>query len=504
MWNRPWLVWLIVVPLALILGYFLATPDDYVSLGLVGIIVCTLFIPVLLRWHYPILIFSWNALLIPFFVPGRLHLWMFMAFISFGIAVLRRTINKDASFLKASSVTYPLLFLGAVVLLTAKFTGGIGFAALGSGSVGGKKYFFIYSAIVGYFALISQPIPKNRAKFYTGLFFLSGLTAILSNLIYMAGPSFYFLYALIPVELAVDQALASQAGEGLVRVLGLTFGGMAIFCILLARYGIRGILDLHKPWRMALLLAAGFATLLAGFRSSVVTFALVFALLFFIERLHRTRWLPITIAGLVVIGAALFPFIKKMPFSVQRALSVLPIEVDPAARMSAQGSSEWRLEMWKMMTPQIPQYFWKGKGYALNPTDMYLTDQAILRGFVHTSEGALVAGDYHNGPLSLIIPFGIFGTLGFIWFLAAGLIALYRNYRYGDLELQRVNAFLFAFFLAKTIFFFTVFGAINSDLPVFVGLIGFGISLNAGIRQKKPATRKAQESRAENTLLAPA
>jgi len=31
--------------------------------------------------------------------------------------------------------------------------------------------------------------------------------------------------------------------------------------------------------------------------------------------------------------------------------------------------------------------------------------------------GAELAGDYHNGPLSVIIPFGVFGVIAFVWFL---------------------------------------------------------------------------------------
>src|SRR5690349_6696837 len=125
MWNRTvWLVWLIVLPLAVILGYLLATPDNRTTLGVVGLVLFVLSIPLLLKWHYPLLIFSWNASLVPFFLPGRPDLWMLIVMISLSISVLRRTVDKEAKFLNASSVMLPLVFLGAVVLLTAKFTGG--------------------------------------------------------------------------------------------------------------------------------------------------------------------------------------------------------------------------------------------------------------------------------------------------------------------------------------------------------------------------------------------
>ena len=484
MWNRTvWLVWLLVLPLALILGYLLATPDDLMSFGAVGLVLFILAIPLLLKWHYPLLIFSWNAVLVPFFLPGHPDLWMLMVLISLAISVLRRTVDRDATFLKASSVTLPLLFLGAVVVLTAKFSGGIGLSALGSATYGGRKYLYIFAAILGFFALTAQSIPKERAKLYTILFFVSGLTAVVSNLAYMGGPGFYFLFLLFPVEGALGQAAATQSiGDSVIRIGGLISGCLAVYCALLAHNGIREIFNIRRPWKMALFLLASFASLLAGFRSAVIILTLVFVLVFYFEGLHRTRLLPIFVIGAVFFAAVLFPFVSKMPFSVQRALSVLPIKVDPVARADAEGSSQWRLEMWKIITPQVPQYFFKGKGYAIDPTDLYMTEHLSRLGLGSGSETAILAGDYHNGPLSLIIPFGIFGVIGFVWFLAASLRALYRNYRFGDPALRRVNAFLLAFFLAKAIFFFSIFGSLHSDLFVFIGLIGFSISLNGGIK----------------------
>jgi hypothetical protein len=429
---------------------------------------------------------------------------MLMTAISLSISLLRRSIDKDAVFLKATSVTRPILFLTAVVLVTAKLTGGIGFSALGSSAFGGKKYFYILMAVAGFFALTAKAIPKERAKIYTGLFFLSGLTAVVSNLAYMGGPGFYFLFGLFPVEFAAEQAMGEQSMSGIVRISGLTFGCLAVYCLLLANNGIQGVFDIRKPWKTALFLLAAFASLLTGFRSGVIVFSLIFLLLFYFEGLHRTRWLPASILGAILLCAALLPFVSKMPYSVQRALSILPIEVSPVARADAANSSEWRLEMWRIVIPQVPQYLLKGKGYALNPTDLYMAEQRAQRGLAASSDVAITAGDYHNGPLSVIIPFGIFGVIGFVWFVVASLRALYRNYRFGDPSLRKVNAFLLAYFLAKTIFFLLIFGSLSSELYVFVGLIGFSISLNGGIREKPALNPVRIEKEEAAPILGPA
>jgi hypothetical protein len=231
-----------------------------------------------------------------------------------------------------------------------------------------------------------------------------------------------------------------------------------------------------------------------------MVFSLIFMLLFFLEGLHRTRWLVISIAGIIFLCAVSLPLVSKMPYSVQRSLSILPIKVDPVARADAQDSSRWRVEMWKIVSSQIPQYFWKGKGYAIDPTDLYLTELRGLYGLAGPSEGAILAGDYHSGPLSLIIPFGIFGVIGFVWFMVAGLHALYCNYRYGDPGLRRINAFLLVYFSTKAIFFFLVYGSLHSDLFAFVGLLGLSISLNGGV--KKPAARTQFQPETANLAVA--
>ena len=95
----------------------------------------------------------------------------------------------------------------------------------------------------------------------------------------------------------------------------------------------------------------------------------------------------------------------------------------------------------------------------------------------------MVAGDYHSGPLSVMIPFGIFGAITFVWFLIAAGRALHLNFRYSEPELHKVNALLLSLFLARVVLFFFIFGGLYSDLAHFAGLVGFSVALNGGIRK---------------------
>jgi hypothetical protein len=141
--------------------------------------------------------------------------------------------------------------------------------------------------------------------------------------------------------------------------------------------------------------------------------------------------------------------------------------------MDAQSSTEWRLQLWRDVAPQIPQYLLVGKGYSFSGTEQFQVGRGM--------ESFELTGDYHSGPLSVILPFGIFGSIAFVWLLVAGIRVLYQNYQFGDPAYHNINTFLFAYFVVKVIFFFTIFGSLHSDIPMFLGLLGLSVSLNGGV-----------------------
>jgi O-antigen ligase len=199
-----------------------------------------------------------------------------------------------------------------------------------------------------------------------------------------------------------------------------------------------------------------------------------------LEGLHRTRLLIVLLVAGLLGSVLLIPFANKLPLSMQRTLAILPLDLHPAVRLDAAGSTEWRIQMWRVLWPEIPKYCWVGKGFTASATDYYLANQSVMRGLSQDFEGALIAGDYHNGPLSLIIPFGIWGALAFLFLIGAGLRVLWNNYRHGDPTLRKVNTFLLASFIAKTIMFLAVYGAISMDFVAFAGLLAMSIALNGG------------------------
>jgi hypothetical protein len=488
---RSLIVYAICLPLAIILGFLITDPLDQTTDFVFGLVLFLLILPMVLRWYHGWLIAIWNMAITFIFLPGMLPGWMPVACIAFSVALGHYALNRERKFLKARSVTQSLVFLGLVVAVTAKFRGGIGFHAFGDESIGGKRYLWIWVAIIGYFALISQRVPPEKRQFYTALFLLSAGTLAIGDVAGLLGPAFHFLYVFFPSgDSSVTAIQNPLAQEQLERFGGLAVAGVAIIYCLVARFGIEGVLELRKLWRLGLFIAALILVTMGGFRSMIIAVALTLMLVFYFEGLLRSRLMPMTVLGLVLVGGLTVSFSDSLPLPVQRCLAFLPLKINSVAEMSAESSTEWRLEIWRSLIPQIPQYLLLGKGLTFDANDMamYATlGNQQVEGVV--GAGFTLASDYHNGPLSVVIPFGIWGCIGFIWFLIASIKVLWANYKYGDPAIKRINTFMLSYFISRSVVFLIVFGGFYGDLVGFIGIIGFSISINGGVAKPAPVTR---------------
>jgi hypothetical protein len=477
---RALIIYAVCVPLAIVVGYAvvsLASSPSYSNFSAFGVLALILSAPILLRWHHPLMVLCWNLPLTVFFLPGRPGVYLPMMVMSLGISVLQRAMNKNMRFIAAPQITWPLLCLTLVVLGTAKLTGGIGLHALGNSTMGGKKYVYLLAGILGYFAFTARRIPPHQAGLYVAMFFLGGCVSVMGDLIALIPSSFYFIFLLFPFDSYAYTGLA-----GTMRFAGVSVMSSAIFAYMLARYGINGIFRTGKPWRVVAFVLFSTVGFFGGFRSMLLNCALLFLIQFFLEGMHRTKMLPIFAFIGLLAAAICLPMANRLPLTFQRVLSFLPVNIDAGVRGDAQASLNWRLDMWKALLPQVPPHLLLGKGYAISQEDWQLMgSDTAFHSIDPAEQGLALAGDYHSGPLSVILPFGIWGVIAFLWFLIAGVWALHHNRLYGDPALQTVNTFLLTAFLAKIIFFIFIFGGLSGDIIGFAGYLGLSISLNGGI-----------------------
>jgi hypothetical protein len=473
----------ICVPLAVIIGYMLTDPLQYKTFAYAGVLGLLLIFPLLLRWHYPLLLFSLNASMVMFFIMGRPDFWLVMTVLSLVISLVERAMNSQKRFLRVPQITWPLICMIGVVFLTAKLTGGIGLHAFGSEVYGGKKYFFLVVGILCYFALTAHRVPPERVNLYAALFILGGVTQFISDF-YPVAPSFLRpIFWVFPPN--GSSSMRMVMGE--TRLPGVSGAAGAVVYWLMARYGLRGIFLSAKLWRSVLFVMATMMIFLGGFRGGIIEYLFMFGLLFFLEGLHRTRMLLLfLLAGVLIVGT-IVPLAPHLPFTFQRSLAFLPLNLSEDAKESARASSEWRVNMWKALLPQVPSHLLLGKGYAISMEDFEsMGGDSAFRSVDESQQGLALSSDFHSGPLSVVISFGIWGVIVVLWLMLAGWRVVYDNFRYGDESLRKINTYLWAYYFYSVFRFIFIYGALNSDILIFVSIIGFSIALNGGVCRPAP------------------
>jgi hypothetical protein len=483
---RSFALYAICATLAIIIGVLMTDPLTYSTLGFVGIVCAILFMPLLLRWHHPLMIFAWNTPIMMFFIKGDPDLCLVMIALSLAISVTERALNQT-HFIKAPQVAGPLIALIGIVAITAKLDGGIGLRAFGSDVYGGKKYIFLIVGILGYFALTARPIPPQKAQKYVAYFCLGGALSCVRDF-YPLVPHFLTpIFWLIP-PLSLDTGLQL----GTTRLVGTGWAATAVVAFLIARYGLRGIFLSGKLWRPIVFFISIILIFFGGFRSALVTTGALIILQFFFEGMHRTKLMPFFIILLVGASVAAIPLASKLPFTFQRTLAVFPegwVHLSSDARLAAEDSTNWRIDMWKSLIPQIPKYLLLGKGYTITMEDYaQIASLGAIQSADAGQQDLALSSDYHNGPLSVILPFGIWGALAFLWFTGASLWVMYRNFRYSDPALQATNTFLFSSYIVTTLSFYFIAGGLADGTAAFTGLLGLSVSINRGVRRAPVAS----------------
>jgi len=182
-----------------------------------GIFALLLAFPLLLKWHQPLLLLSWNSCVVVFFLKGSPNLWLVMVALSLGISLLERALNRDRHFIRVPLITWPLMCMIVVVLFTANLTGGFGMRAFGSEVMGGKKYIFLLVGILSYFALTARRIPPERARLYLSFFLLGSLSYMVGDFYSIAPGSLNFIFWLFPPTFFTDDFEVGADDRGNLR-----------------------------------------------------------------------------------------------------------------------------------------------------------------------------------------------------------------------------------------------------------------------------------------------
>ena len=297
-----------------------------------------------------------------------------------------------------------LIFLVVVFLFAAYLKNPVSIAVLGldTDTVGGKVYVAALGMIIHYIALSCIPMEYGKLESVQNWRIWLGLVCvIISTIAGLAGFN------------GGEEAMAmSEAMEdsrfGAFQRFGSYLGVLLFAHFPLFRFLVNPLLVLGMLVAMA-------GIMLSGFRSALASLGITF---FFITCIRKEFVIAVCLAltcygGLFVLNSD--GGLRSLPLGVQRALSFVPgLSVDKNISKEAEGSIEWRLEMWQWaMDPRtgfIKDYVW-GDGFGLSASEMQRDERAVMRGEMYYGDQDSFARRkiWHNMPISLIQGVGYVG-----------------------------------------------------------------------------------------------
>lgn len=434
------------------------------------------------------------------FLPGSPPPWALAIAVTGCIYAARSALRKP-DFIARFGVLDAAVLLQILAIAQAYARNPTGLLMFGGDTAGGKPYFIFAAAVVGYFCLaLTRPDAKAIRWAIILIIFSSVLDGIIATVADFA-PSFAALILPMYSNVNLVAAMSSAVERDLSQVRGgygfLQLGrAMVLPCFCFARP--LSCLNPMRPLLFGLVSAGGILVLLSGFRSAVGYLAFAFV----VAALIRRKAIDVVgVAFVAFFGLAILLLsgqARELPFGVQRVLSVLPIDVESAARVDAENSVEWRVEMWKLAlgTDRYIQNKWLGDGFAISAREMnaiFDTMHGFSSYMDSSQEQALAKGSYHGFHVETIRFTGVVGLISALILMFAAFrsaLALVRSYR--DHRLFSFVIFVTLPILIYPFWAMLVYGGYRTEFPQFIvmaGLLKMLENLSIEERDSSPLTQ---------------
>ncbi|MGE4489133.1 MAG: O-antigen ligase family protein [Kiritimatiellales bacterium] len=180
------------------------------------------------------------------------------------------------------------------------------------------------------------------------------------------------------------------------------------------------VLRLRKPLQFFLMAVCLVLMAATGFRSKLVGMGMVFGMFLFFKSHQKKQFFFLSLFCGLLFWAFL---VVASPFfspSIQRAVSFVPFtHVDSFVAQDARASVLWRFEIWKYGWDEFDKYWMVGRGVAFNVWDFVARIGNDLSMGLQSSYFAYLGHTYHSGPVTLLIDFGVPGTLCYLLFMVS-------------------------------------------------------------------------------------
>jgi hypothetical protein len=353
----------------------------------------------------------------------------------------------------------------------------VGLNVFGGSSVGGKGYVLYAIALASALILCGLRVPTSDLKWVMRLSIAGGLLNLAISIVGVLVPAVGFYTGQSYTRSdevnyenreAIDTRVATRVG--FLTQLG---GNLALW---ISCY-ISPLIALVKPIWLMLILVAVAASLMGGFRNGIAIVGLTFLL----GIAYRSGGIGVLLSSFMGMGGiallAAINLIAPLPPNVQRALTFLPGTWEERYKDDAEGSTEWRVEVWKeaLLTDRWIQNKWLGDGLGFSAAELSAQmnerkgARAGISGFGAHRESVLANGDYHSGPVSSIRVIGYIGLLVFL--LAQIRLAVHAHHlitRYRHTEWFPLTLLIGIPIIILPLVFVFIFGAFKNAAPTFL------------------------------------
>lgn len=411
------------------------------------------------------------------FLPGYPSVWYAMTPVATMMLLLR-------FLMRAKNFTYRFcwmdvaIVLHVVALAQAYMRNPTGIALFGGNSIGGRPYIDYSVAVFAYFVLATV---KTEIKVVKKVILFMILVALADQfLVAVTSFSGGLARAVGKIYTNVDYD-AQFGGSGYsvdVASARLTsLSGLGVLLSLLL-FSFNRPLECFVPWRPKQFLSMMFTIaviMLSGFRSNLIKLGCYFIAGTFIRRKPGDF---VIAAAPVIVFVSLMLAIgpRSLPMAAQRTLSFLPIDVDPSIRESAEGSSDWRFEMWRLVLTSDRyiknKMFGDGFGFSAAEQEAQVQNSMGIRKYTGDSIDAFIAkGSYHGWHVEAIRFTGAFGLIigTIILFMFARHAWVLVKYHRGT-DFEPYALFLCIPFLIEPFFTIFVFGSYKGSFITYIAL----------------------------------
>jgi hypothetical protein len=398
------------------------------------------------------------------------------------------------------------LNLGYLVTVFARNPVGFAFLDVG-GRVGGKPYIDVILSLMAYFILSRYKISAEVARKLPGW-----LVAVTAFTTLAGGIGVYFpevgnilgqFYSTfypngVGVAATQDQIFTLNTPD-VERLTFVAAFGMALVLYVVSMVSPTKLLALGNLRKLGAYAAGIILILLSGFRSDL-TMVMMQTMLAGALREKFLGIVKVTIISLFIIMLGILVIYTpiRLPLAVQRSLSFLPGNWEQVASSDAQGSSDWRFEMWSTVLTSDKYIHNKtlGDGFGFLRADYergidLMMGQQQLTETDMQQEMFMLNGDFHSGPVSTIRCVGYLGLVLFFPLLISLARYVYNITREcAGTPFQHFSLFAGIPLLLLPLTFIFIFGDFKSDLVTVIFSTGVFHMISNSVKAYKITLQK--------------